>query len=154
MLDVRDWTTVKHFQRAEFVKDPDRISWDVVTLLDEMREAAGCPFIIHVAWDDSGHEKNSTHYANTSDWSFAVDGHFRGWSLLDQWLFVERYPWMGIGLYPYWEHPGVHLDLRRVGLEHPHLGRRWWRDKDGTYQAFDREMLKVILTLPPAKEIG
>lgn len=139
-----DWSTIRHFTRAEFPKDPDRVSPDVVLLMDEMREAAGVPIIVHVAWDDSGHVGDSSHYSTTRDYAMAVDFHFVGWPLLDQWLFAERFPWNGIGLYPHWNAPGLHCDLRRLGRDHPHLGKRWWRDADGTYQPLDRALLKRL----------
>ena len=143
----RDWTTVKHFRREEFVNDPDRVSWDTVMLLDNMRDDAQAPFKIHVAWDDSGHVNDSSHYTEVKDFCTAVDFHVVGMSLLDQWLFAERYPWNGIGVYPYWENPGLHCDLRRLGREHPNLGKRWWRDAHGIYKSFDKEMVSIIMLM-------
>ncbi len=140
-----DWTQVKHFKREEWVKDPDKISPDVVMMLDSMREDAGVPFIILVAWDDDGHVNDSSHYTGTRDLAVAVDFYMKSWSLLDQWLFAERYPWNGIGLYPYWTHPGLHCDLRRLGRDHPYLGKRWWRDKDGLYKPLDREFVQLLV---------
>ena|SRR6266850_141312 len=144
----RDWSTIRHFQRGEFVKDPDKVAWDTVLLLDEMRDVIGSPIHIHIAWDDSGHSTDSSHYTDSRDFATAVDLHFEGLSLLDQWLFAERFPWNGIGLYPYWDHPGLHVDLRRLGRDHPHLGKRWWRDAAGVYQPLNRDLLNIILLLP------
>lgn len=140
----RDWSKIKWFKREEWVKDPDRVLWDTVVLLDEMRGAAGWPIHINVAWDDEGHAANSAHYAQPGRTASAVDFYIEGMTLVDQWLFAERFPWAGIGIYPYWEHPGLHCDLRGLGTEHPHLGKRWWRDKLGTYRAFDKKMLDVL----------
>jgi len=144
----RDWSTIRHFKREEFVKDPDRISWDVVLLVDEMRDVAGTQIHIDVAWDNTGHVEDSSHYTTSRDFSTAVDLYFLGWTLLDQWLFAERFPWNGIGLYPYWSKPGLHLDLRKLGRDYPHLGKRWWRDNAGIYRSFDRSMLSTILAMP------
>ena len=141
----RDWSSLRHFKRGEFIKDPDKLSWDVILLLDEMRDAAQCPIRIHVGYDDSGHVVDSGHYAVARDFAVAVDLHFEGWSLLKQWLWAERYTWNGIGLYPHWQHPGLHVDLRRIGREHSNLGRRWWRDKDGIYKAIDKPLLRLLI---------
>lgn len=143
---MTDWGRVRHFQRAEFRYDPDRLEPDVVYLLDEMRDAIGKSIVIHVAWDNEGHVADSSHYTLTRDFATAVDFHVVGVPLLDQWLFAERFPWNGLGVYPYWEHPGLHCDLRRIGRDHPHLGKRWWRDAHGQYRPIDRDFLKVVLT--------
>ena len=140
-----DWSIVKHFKPEEWVKDPDKVAPEIVLLLDNMRDAAGVPFIIHVAWDDDGHVTGSSHYTLVRDECVAVDFHIVGWSLLDQWLFAERYPWSGIGLYPYWSNPGLHVDMRRLGRDHPNLGKRWWRDQDGSYRFIDLDFIKFLV---------
>jgi len=147
----RDWSTIRHFRQDEFIHNPDLILWDTVTLLDEMRDAVGAPIHVHVAWDDSGHVEDSSHYAGSRDFATAVDFHIEGLSLLDQWLFTERYPWNGIGIYPFWKDPGLHVDLRRLGRDHPHLGKRWWRNEAGAYESISRELFRIILAMPAAK---
>lgn len=42
------------------------------------------------------------------------------------------YRWGGIGLYPDWQNPGYHTDLR--GLGHPSFGARWFRVQDTYHQ--------------------
>lgn len=138
---VTDWARVEFFDRAEWKADPDRVQSEVVYMMDEMRKASGRPITIHEAWGPDGHVEGSAHYQG-----WAVDFHFVGWSLLDQWLFAERFPWEGIGLYPHWNRPGLHVDLRREAKEHRHLGRRWWRDAKGVYRAVDRSLLKLLLS--------
>lgn len=143
-MSDRDWSTIRHFKRVEFRKDPDRVLWEVVQLMDEMRDAARVRCFIHVAWDSSGHADHSSHYAVSSDYASAVDFHFEGMSVFDQWLFAERFPWMGIGIYPSWKNPGLHVDLRHPGHEHPNLGRRWWRDFAGSYHALDTRLFDIL----------
>lgn len=136
----KQWDSLRHFKREEFVKDPDRMAWSCVYLLDDMRNEAGVPFHVNVGWDNGGHVAESSHYQG-----YAVDGYFSDWSLLDQWLFAERFPWAGIGLYPYWHNPGLHLDTRLYGKDHPNLGKRWWRDSAGVYQPINRDLLKILM---------
>ena len=143
---MTDWGQIEFMKREEWIKDPDRVHPEVVYLLEEVRRAAMAPIVIHVAWDDSGHESDSTHYTTTREFALGVDFHIKGWPLLEQWLFVERFPWCGIGLYPYWAYPGLHADLRQSGREHPDLGRRWWRDRAGQYRALDRRLLTLLLS--------
>ena len=133
-----DWSKIEFFKREEWVTDPDKVHPDVVYLMDEMRKVAGRPIIIHVAWEPAGHVEGSAHYLG-----LAVDFHFSGWPLLDQWLFVERFPWEGIGVYPHWNTPGLHVDLYRNKPFRD--GRRWWRDVKGKYRAIDRTLLGMLL---------
>jgi uncharacterized protein YcbK (DUF882 family) len=135
---VTDWTLVKHFKRAEWVKNPDAVVPELVYLVDGLRDYVGRPVVIHVAFDDAGHVEDSAHYMGA-----AVDLHVQGLSLMDQWLAAERFPFLGVGLYPFWEHPGLHLDVRRVGAEHG-PGRRWWRDKQGQYQPFTADFIRSL----------
>ena len=93
--------------------------------------------IIHVAWEDSGH---STDGQGDHRDGAAVDLHFTKVTLLNQFLAAERFPFGGIGIYPYWNNPGLHLDIRNVVR-----GARWWRDKDGSYKKLNEEWLKIMM---------
>lgn len=59
----------------------------------------------------------------------AVDGYFYkkmpgDVSVWEQYEFARKYPWGGIGAYPFWITPGIHCDSR------PTINRiaTWWRD--------------------------
>mgnify|MGYP001596618714 CR=1 FL=1 len=155
MTLVTDWTRVRHYAPIEWRDDPDRALPDLVYLMDDMREDAGRPVRIHVCWEAGGHVQDSSHYATFTEYATGVDFNIEGWSLLDQWLFVERYAFSGIGIYPFWRAPGLHADLRRLGRDHPRLGKRWWRDdrltapkpneEDRRYKPIDRELLALLL---------
>jgi hypothetical protein len=143
-----DWGLVKHFGKAEWRKNPDRVFPALVYLLDEMRDAHALPglsYVLHVAWDHDGHLEASAHYG---DVAYGVDFHMElggtGLPLLDQWLWAERFPWTGLGLYPWWKHPGLHVDLK-AGAAHPALGRRWWQDAGGVYQPVNRTLVRLIV---------
>lgn len=136
---------LKHFSKEEFKDDYRKIAWESAIMLDAMRDASGHSCVIHVAWEDGGHDfADSAHYGDEIHKATAIDCHFVGMSLLEQWLLAERFPWSGIGLYPYWQSPGLHLDLKsRNGLE----GGRWWRDLAGKYQPLDKRFLAMMLLL-------
>ena len=52
--------------------------------------------------------------------------------LFDMYLKLERMNlWSGIGIYPHWNRPGFHTDLR--AKTHPNTRARWFRVQDGTY---------------------
>lgn len=48
-----------------------------------------------------------------------------------QYNFARKYPWGGIGIYPEWNAPGLHVDTRQ-GIDHI---ATWWRDKSGEYKS-------------------
>lgn len=51
--------------------------------------------------------------------------------VIEQFRFARDYPWGGIGMYPYWHAPGLHVDTRQ-GCDHV---ATWYRDKAGNYKS-------------------
>ncbi len=49
----------------------------------------------------------------------------------EQFKFALQYPWGGIGVYPYWNAPGLHVDTRQ-GIDHIAL---WYQEKDKSYRS-------------------
>lgn len=136
-----DWTRVKNFERKEWRTNPEKINSELIYLVDELASYVKTTFnpspicIIHVAYEDTGHSANSQHYLG-----FAVDLHFHGIPLLDQYLSAERFPFTGIGIYPYWNNPGLHLDIRSVMSPYA----RWQRDRNGEYGKLDAEFIREV----------
>lgn len=122
-------TDLRYFKPSEWPKDPSKVDPRLCYALDAVREAAGAPISIHVAWDKGGHAANSFHYRG-----LAVDFHFLGpippVHQLNAILPVPEI--MGIGRYPSWAHPGWHVDLRPSP-------RLFWVEQDGRYVYFREE---------------
>ena len=114
---------------------------EAVRLLDEMRhredELADFPLRIYVNADyapGKGHSAGSRHYfGDAFDISIINGKTGRPLPLMEQFIMALRYCWTGVGFYPYWTRPGVHVDRRPLTI----FGRRamWWRDKNGKYQS-------------------
>lgn len=137
-----DWTKVAHFKPQEWVKDPRLIHPEAVYLADAIREHTGWPMIIHFGYDPTGHSEDppSLHYLQKDGFAWAFDFHFMDPSLLEAWLELERWKDIGgLGIYPWWQNPGFHIDIRRG----PRRGR-WWRDQNGQYQAVNRDFLRML----------
>lgn len=118
-------TLVKHFSpRSDpLLRDPDGTHMDVLLMqiLDEWRGAVGKPFHVTSGYraqdiqdallaDGKTQTKQSAHTSGE-----AVDGYFtgvRGWE-----MFIDaiRYPFKGVGWYPFTIPPVVHLDVRKRG---------------------------------------
>ena len=126
------WKKLRYFSPEENWGDPERIHPRLLILLDSLRDYIGCPIIIHCGTQGK-HAKNSYHYRG-----MAADCHAEGIDLLDFYLAAERFNFTGIGIYPYWNNPGLHLDV------HPrHAGQpqaRWGR-VDREYIPLDGEFI-------------
>lgn len=129
------FATLKRFKRDEF-DHPEMMDERVLVMLDAMvteetKLKPGLEFIVHSDYrpgDPKEHGKGR-----------AVDGHFQVHGqvlpVLEQFLMAARYQWSGIGLYPHWNDPGIHVDLMPLTL----TGRRrlWWRDDKGAYRRIE-----------------
>lgn len=166
-LPKTDWNLVRNFERKEWRNAPDKVEPELIYMVDELatymkKEYGNAPAIVNVAYDELGHASDSQHYVGR-----AVDIYFKDVALVDQFLAAERFPFSGIGCYPYWTltvknnierkipAPGLHLDIRPLK---GHCGARWWRDKQGNYQSFNKDFLLTLLkeddTAQPESRFG
>ena len=117
-----DWKRVRHFSPNENWGDPNKIVPELVYRLDAFREYLGKKIHINCGWDTKGHTPHSQHYigraVDISFFSHTVD-------LFSLYLAAERFGFNGIGLYPDWSYPGLHLDVRILNPNAPK--RRWMR---------------------------
>ena len=127
-----DWGAVEFFNPSENWGDIDKIEPLLVYTLDEFRRFVGSPIIINNAWRRT---PGSTH-----DSGLAADIVIRGLSVVDQFLAAERFNrWSGIGVYPFWNMPGLHVDIRP--LTPTHTRPRWGRRADGAYVRLSEQFL-------------
>ena len=120
-----DWSKVRHFKPSEF-SHPDNLDPLLIYSLDALRVAAGKPIIInndYRAGDPGQHGLGR-----------AADIVIVGLSVVDQFLIAEKTRlFSGIGIYPHWNRPGIHVDIRTLQPHEP--GARWARDIAGNYVA-------------------
>lgn len=128
-----DWTVVKFFKPTEFGQYADEMDAQLIYRIDKLRVQANRPIRIndHFRPGDKGQHGLGK----------AVDIVIMGMSLLDQYLLAEKSGlFTGIGLYPYWNTPGIHLDVRDVKLGEP--GARWGRNAAGVYVALNAKFIQ------------
>ena len=130
------WKTLRWFKEDEFPEPYLMDAW-LMKLLDEMRDQVGKRFIVHYSTDGE-HSVGSAHYRGE-----AVDGHFEGMDVIDQYLTAEAYNFPGLGFYPWWVSPGLHLDTRR--LDPFQKGARWLRDKTGLYLPITPQVIRGFM---------
>lgn len=103
-----DWKKVKYFGPNENWGDWSKIHKVLIFALDELRKNIGKPIHINNAYSISGHSSNSYHYKG-----MAADIHIKNMSVIDQFIWASRFDvFNGIGVYPNWNNPGLHLDIR------------------------------------------
>lgn len=132
-----DWGKLKFFDAFEF-ETPEEMEQEVVFLLDAIRAVAGAPFRVHESFSLTGHETNSLHKIGG-----AIDGHFEGLGVIEQYLLCEQFRPAGLGFYPFWSPPGIHIDSR--SLMPYQKAARWWRDAGGIYRRITVAAIKQFI---------
>jgi Peptidase M15 len=142
--------------------DPDGTLIDarLMELLDEAREQAGASFIATSGYRPpavnaaAGGASDSAHLPDpVTRQAYAVDGYFVGMPLLEQLLHVQRFPFFGVGLYPYappgrdpsiaWT-PVIHVD--RKNRKHRFNEQAVWiRNRAGVYVYWPSDEFKTEL---------
>lgn len=144
-MSLPDWQYVSSvFKPTEwdYRGDPSshsKVDRRVVLIAFEMRQFCAFPFVVHQAYAPNvGHAPNSFHYPHPPEnLTLAVDGHFIGMPLLEQFLLAMAYPWSAVGVYPYWAHPGLHMDLRPLSSDAPRPV--WYQDNSGAYRYLSQD---------------
>ncbi|MCP4627320.1 MAG: hypothetical protein GY850_27975 [bacterium] len=111
-MTPEQWQRVRYFNPGEKWGDPERVDPELIFTLDAYRDFVGKPVHIHC-----GYIEQATGYHSGG---LAVDCHVVGLSVFDQFIAAQRFvAFRGIGLYPYWNNPGLHLDTRAKGRNKP-----------------------------------
>ena len=129
-----DWEKVRYFKRHEF-HDADKLNPLLIYSLDALRHAAGKPIKINSDYrpgDPGQHGLGK-----------AVDIVIGGLHVVDQFLLAEKTRlFSGIGIYPHWNRPGIHVDIRTLTPHEP--GARWAKNAAGVYVSLNWEILKTL----------
>jgi hypothetical protein len=107
--------------------------------VDQYRRVRGeDPIFIRIHDDVSPRPDNPGSYhpqamaVDFSIWNKTTHEPLDAW---EQFLLCRLYPWGGLGLYPFWNNPGCHGDIRPLSIYQPFA--TWWRDEDGKYLAVE-----------------
>jgi len=136
MLEI--FEHIKHFRPSEF-DYPEKIDPFSLQLLDAMRDQEGkrrgIIITVNADFAYSGHAPNSWHYKGKAFDIVIRDARTgRPLPVMKQFIIAMHYPWGGVGFYPYWNDPGIHVDTRPLGV----FQRKatWWRDEKGEYKPY------------------
>ncbi len=114
-MTVSDWNKLKYFHSNENWGNPFGMDKTFMFFLDDLRGYVGRPFVVNCG-TQGRHSSNSFHYKGR-----AVDGCFLGLSPIEALdIVMEKLhihgltDKVGVGFYPHWNTPGLHIDDRNV----------------------------------------
>lgn len=139
---MTEWNRVRHFTPEEFIH-PERVDIRLVYTLDHMRHDAdkerkasgrnGIFITINETLADRPDNPSSWHPRGCAADYVIWDAIIRlPLPILEQYEIARNYVWGAIGIYPFWNRPGLHSDTRPRTIWQPM--KTWWRDKDGQYK--------------------
>ncbi len=127
------WSAIEFFNPNENWGDWHQVAERLVFALDKVRAVLGKPIVLHCAYELKGHNPNGYHPRG-----MAADIHVPGMHCIDQYLFFSKFPdFGGIGVYPFWDNPGLHVDIGQPG-------RRWAKNQNGMYIPLNWEFIKTL----------
>lgn len=148
-MQREDWWGVKGFTADEAWGDPYKMDKILVYRLSALRKFIRdrlnkeARIIVHCGYEER--ERGGYHPRG-----MAVDCHCTNISLVDFYLAAERFQFGGIGVYPNWNNPGLHLDVRVIEQDEP--AHRWGCNKAkpsglAEYCSLDSKYLRACITL-------
>lgn len=120
---------LKHFVASEF-EYPNLIDETTLRQLDSMRDTLKGK-VITINSDYRPGDKGWHGRGKAIDCVIRYRDTRQPLPIAEQLGIAIKFFWSAIGIYPFWNNPGLHLDTRPLGR----FDRRpmWWRDKDGEY---------------------
>lgn len=135
-----DWAFAEpYFKPGEKWGDWRKVRRKLIFTLLAFRKFVDRPVHIHCAYELTGHS------GKYHPLGMAVDFHVEGMSVVDQFIALSRFDgFNGIGIYPHWNNPGLHGDIRPK-TDNFDPDARWIRDKKGNYLALTwQNLLKEV----------
>jgi uncharacterized protein YcbK (DUF882 family) len=137
------WEHTEGFSQKEKWGKPHSVNGLLLLLLTALRKEfrmfdPSASFVIHNAYDTSGHTPNSQHYkGNAADFHIITTMSYKGQvtvmrTFLASLQVSDR---VGFGIYPQWNNKGFHLDVRGEPKRWGHI--------DGKYVSLEKALEKA-----------
>jgi len=134
-MENEKWSEIKYFTKEENWGNAEKIDTELIFALDALREFVGHPIRIHCGYEERG--GTSLH-----NFGKAVDCSCAAINVVDFFLAASRFSFFsGIGIYPFWNSPGLHLDVRKDNK----FRSLWASTVKNKYQNLTSELLKSVL---------
>lgn len=144
-MTPKQWGTIRFFSPHESWGDPAKMDYVLLQELVRLRAYVDRKIIIHCGYDDrptGWHPKGR-----------AVDLHIEGLHPMEQAIAASRFKnFSGLGVYLWWNSPGIHLDTRPLRYGEPRAV--WGSTSAKVYVPFDLAFWKLAADLqwPPGKQ--
>ena len=136
-MTPEEWESLDYFSEFEKWGDPSKMKLSILKPLDDYRAYVRKKVIVHC-----GYENRNTGY---HPMGIAVDEHVEGMHIIDQFIAATRFDaFNGIGVYLWWNNPGLHLDSRGNKLP---AEARWGSIKKGQYVPLDKAFFELAIKI-------
>lgn len=138
-MTPQQWARIRHFSPTEKWGDPARMNFELLQALVRLRQYVKRRIIVHCGYDDrpTGYHPKGR----------AVDLHIEGLHPMEQFLAAQRFKdFSGIGVYLWWNSPGLHLDNRPLRFGEPRA--IWGSTGPRQYVEFDMAFWQLAAALP------
>jgi uncharacterized protein YcbK (DUF882 family) len=126
------WRILDYFDKDDSWGDANKMDPMLLILMEKIRcnLPQGCGIKIHCGYKINGRENNSLHYqGKAADFHVIGIDFLTAESLIIDYLYRRRLiDFVGFGIYPDWEDPGFHLDIRGT--------RKSWARTDTGYMPY------------------
>jgi hypothetical protein len=135
-MQENDWQQIRYFGPAENWGDASRMDRALIVELDHLRHFLGHKIIIHCGYEPR--DGRGFH-----PMGLAVDCHAETFGAIEFFLAAIRFGFHGFGVYPWWQNPGLHLDMRPDGARsHRAL---WGSTGAKIYEPIDARFIRQYL---------
>lgn len=138
-MTPRQWATIRHFSPDEKWGDAGKMNYELLQELDRLRSYVGRRLIVHCGYDD---RRTGWHPKGR-----AVDLHIEGLHPMEQYIAATRFRgFTGVGVYLWWNSPGLHLDNRPLPFHKPRAV--WGSTGARIYVPFDSMFFQLAAAMP------
>jgi uncharacterized protein YcbK (DUF882 family) len=107
-MTPEQWEQIRYFAPGENWGDAARMDSGLILELDRLRHYLGHRIIIHCGYEPR--DGRGFHPQG-----LAVDCHCENFDPIEFFFAAMRFNFTGLGIYPWWNNPGLHLDKRPTG---------------------------------------
>ncbi len=130
------WPQLLYFNSGENWGNFERMDVRLLWGLDRVRHDLARRINVNCGYEIEGHVKKSFHKLGMAV-DFVVEDSDEAYDMYNLYTTILSMWHGGVGIYPFWNTPGLHLD---IGPD-----RTWVRDKEGVYSSDSNKIRDVIM---------
>ena len=131
-IDVSNWPYRWPHVRFDLLDNIEKMTIDTLDTLNDMCHTAatkyGWSYLVNSDYRPNGTGQHPKGRAVDLVFYDKTPGDV---NVLSQFVFALRFNWTGVGFYPQWDIPGIHVDTR----QNAKFTAQWWRDESSKYRS-------------------